>query len=164
MTGFSQFTGAQMIADKYGFSREDLDAFALQSHQRASAAAGAGAFDREILPVAVEGVADLHTRDEGIRDDATLEAIAAVKPLQEGGTISAANASQICDGASGVLVVSGRALMVRADGRMVHDMYLAQVKTPQDSKEPWDQYRIVETLSGDEAFRSMAAGGCRLVC
>ena len=52
---------------------------------------------------------------------------------------------------------------VRADGRMVHDMYLAQVKAPQDSKEPWDQYRIVETLSGDEAFRSMAAGGCRLV-
>ena len=108
VAGFSQFTGAQMIADKYGFSREDLDAFALQSHQRASAAADAGAFDREILPVAVEGAP--HTRDEGIRHDATLEAIAAVKPLQEGGTISAANASQICDGASGVLVVSGRAL------------------------------------------------------
>lgn len=52
---------------------------------------------------------------------------------------------------------------VRADGRMVHDMYLAQVKAPQESKEAWDQYRIVETLSGAEAFRSMAAGGCRLV-
>ena len=52
---------------------------------------------------------------------------------------------------------------LRADGRMVHDMYLAQVKAPGDSKEPWDQYRIVETLPGDEAFRSTAAGGCRLV-
>ena len=52
---------------------------------------------------------------------------------------------------------------LRADGRMVHDMYLAQVKAPQDSKEPWDQYQIVETLPGDEAFRPMAAGGCRLV-
>lgn len=52
---------------------------------------------------------------------------------------------------------------VRADGRMVHDMYLARVKAPQESKEEWDQYGIVETLSGDEAFRPMAAGGCRLV-
>lgn len=52
---------------------------------------------------------------------------------------------------------------VRADGRMVHEMFLAQVKAPQDSRETWDQYRIVETLPGDEAFRSMAAGGCRLV-
>jgi acetyl-CoA C-acetyltransferase len=105
---FSQFTGAQMIADKYGFSREDLDAFALESHRRAAAATQAGAFDKEIVPLAIEG--GFHTRDEGIRYDATMESIGSVKLLQEGGTISAASASQVCDGASGVLVVSERAL------------------------------------------------------
>jgi acetyl-CoA C-acetyltransferase len=110
---FSQFTGAQMIADKYGFSREDLDRFALESHRRAAAATRAGAFQEEIVPLEVEdgaGGTTLHLQDEGIRHDATLEAIGSVKLLQEGGTISAATASQICDGASGVLVVSENAL------------------------------------------------------
>jgi acetyl-CoA C-acetyltransferase len=110
--GFSQFTGAQMMAEKYGLSRSQLDAFALESHRRAAAATKAGAFDAEIVPLTVEtpeGPA-LHTKDEGIRYDATLEAIAAVKLLQENGVISAANASQICDGASGALIVSERAL------------------------------------------------------
>jgi acetyl-CoA C-acetyltransferase len=110
---FSQFTGAQMIADKYGFSREDLDGFALESHRRASAATKAGAFQDEIVPLEIEegaGGAGLHLRDEGIRHDATLESIGAVKLLQEGGKISAATASQICDGASGVMVVSENAL------------------------------------------------------
>jgi len=109
---FSQFTGAEMIAKKYGFVRDDLDRFALESHRRATAATNAHAFDAEIVPIAVEtpeGVVQ-HVRDEGIRSDATLESIGAVKLLQEGGMISAANASQICDGASGVLVVSERAL------------------------------------------------------
>jgi acetyl-CoA C-acetyltransferase len=110
--GFSQFTGAQMMADKYGLSRAHLDAFALESHRRAAAATNAGAFDAEIVPLTVEtpqGPA-LHTKDEGIRFDATLEAISAVKLLQENGVISAANASQICDGASGALIVNERAL------------------------------------------------------
>lgn len=109
---FSQFTGAQMIADKYGMSREELDVFALESHHRAAAATVAGAFEKEIIPLAIEtpGGAELHTRDEGIRHDATLEGIGAVKLLQEGGKISAANASQICDGAAGVLVVNEKAL------------------------------------------------------
>ncbi len=52
---------------------------------------------------------------------------------------------------------------VRADGRMVHDMYLAQVKEPQQSKGPWDYYNIVKVIKGDEAFRPMANGGCPLV-
>ena len=110
---FSQFVGAEMIAEKYGFSREDLDAYALESHQRAAAATDAGVFEREILPLRVEGpdgAAKTHVRDEGIRYDATMESIGSVKLLQEGGRITAANASQICDGASGVLVVSERAL------------------------------------------------------
>lgn len=105
---FSQFRGAQIIADKWGFDRDTLDRFALESHRRAAAATEAGAFEGEIVPLAVEG--GLHTRDEGIRADASLEGIGAVKLLEEGGMISAANASQICDGAAGVLVVSEAAL------------------------------------------------------
>ena len=105
---FSQFVGAEMMAEKYGFDREALDRFALESHRKAARAADAGAFDAEIVPLAVEG--GEHRRDEGIRDDATLEGIASVKLLKEDGRISAANASQICDGASGVLVVGEAAL------------------------------------------------------
>jgi acetyl-CoA C-acetyltransferase len=107
---FSQFQGAEMLARKYQLPRAALDAFALQSHQRAAAATQAGAFADEVLPVPVrlqdgsgEGV---QTIDEGIRFDASSEAISGVKLLRERGVISAANASQICDGASGVLVAS----------------------------------------------------------
>ncbi|MBW0144505.1 acetyl-CoA C-acetyltransferase [Sphingomicrobium clamense] len=105
---FSQFTGAQMMAEKHGFSREEMDAFALESHRKAAAATEEGAFEDEILPLETE--AGPHTIDEGIRFDATIEGIGSVKPLVKGGSISAANASQICDGASGVLVVNERAL------------------------------------------------------
>jgi len=110
--GFSQFTGAQMMAEKYGLNRPQLDAFALESHRRAAAATTAGAFEAEIVPLTVETAEGsmLHTKDEGIRYDATLESIGAVKLLQENGVISAANASQICDGASGALIVNERAL------------------------------------------------------
>ncbi|MES2058355.1 MAG: acetyl-CoA C-acetyltransferase [Pseudomonadota bacterium] len=109
---FSQFMGAEMIVKKHGFNREQLDAFALESHKRAIAATESGAFEREIVAIDVEtpeGV-ESHRRDEGIRYDATLESIGSVKLLQEGGAISAANASQICDGASAVLIVSEAAL------------------------------------------------------
>jgi acetyl-CoA C-acetyltransferase len=106
---FSQFDGAEKIAEKYGFSRETLDAFAAESHRRAAAATQVGAFAREIVPVVLDD-GELHDRDEGIRYDATPESIAAVRLLREGGRISAASASQICDGASAVLVVSEAAL------------------------------------------------------
>lgn len=112
---FSQFTGAEMVARKYGLSKETLDLYALQSHQRAAAASNAGHFKSEILPLGVRGAdgaftGDVHAVDEGIRFDATLQGIQNVKPLQEGGVISAANASQICDGATGVLIVNERGL------------------------------------------------------
>ena len=110
---FSQFVGAEMMAEKYQFRREELDAFALESHRKAARATEEGAFADEIvaLPVTGEdGESRLHDQDEGIRYDASLEGIASVKLLKEGGKISAANASQICDGASGVLVVSEAAL------------------------------------------------------
>jgi acetyl-CoA C-acetyltransferase len=110
---FSQFVGAEMIAEKYQFRKEELDAFALDSHRKAARATEAGAFDEEIVPLRIvdaDGNETFHTKDEGIRYDATLESIASVKLLKEGGRISAANASQICDGASGVVVVSEQAL------------------------------------------------------
>jgi acetyl-CoA C-acetyltransferase len=113
VSGFSQFTGAEMIAKKHGFSRQDLDAFGLQSHRKAAAATMAGAFDREIVPIEItlpDGTEAVHSKDEGIRYDASAESMAGVKLLQEGGTITAATASQICDGASGVMVVSEAAL------------------------------------------------------
>ncbi|MCM5569306.1 acetyl-CoA C-acetyltransferase [Burkholderiaceae bacterium FT117] len=112
---FSQFDGAEMMAAKYGLSKDALDEYALASHQRAIAATQAGAFADEILPVAVRTAdgtetAEMHRVDEGIRFDASLDAIRSVKLLREGGVITAANASQICDGASGLMVASERGL------------------------------------------------------
>lgn len=110
--GFSQFEGAEMMARKYGYDRETLDRFALKSHQLAAAAIARGAFDDEIVPISVT-TADgpsMHLLDEGVRADSTLEKIGSVKTLVDGGLITAANASQICDSASAMLVVSERAL------------------------------------------------------
>lgn len=109
----SQFRGAEKIAEKHGLSKEAMDAFALQSHLRAIAATNAGVFAGEIIPVTgldAAGAEVLHNVDEGIRFDVSLEAIAGVKPLIAGGRLSAATASQMCDGASGVMVVSERVL------------------------------------------------------
>lgn len=109
---FSQFMGAEMIVKKHGFSKDDLDRFALSSHEKAIAATKAGAFEAEIVPVDIEtpeGAAQ-HTVDEGIRFDATLEGIAGVKLISPDGALTAASASQICDGSSAVLVVSEEAL------------------------------------------------------
>jgi acetyl-CoA C-acetyltransferase len=83
--------------------------------QRAAAAIRSGAFEREIVPVEVRtaeagATGEQHTADEGVRLEATREGIAGVKPITEGGLCSAATASQICDGASGVMVVNERGL------------------------------------------------------
>jgi len=109
----SQFESAETIARKFGLSRDDLDAFALQSHERARAAIEAGAFDREIIDVPVvtaEGSATIHRQDEGVRFNASAAGLAGLKPVAEGGVITAGNASQICDGSAAVLVMSARAL------------------------------------------------------
>jgi acetyl-CoA C-acetyltransferase len=106
---FSQFTGAEMVTKKHGLSKDDLDRYALRSHQRAIAATQGGKFTDEIVPVDVklaDGTTESHRVDEGIRFDATLEGIQGVKLLAEDGCITAASASQICDGASGVMVVN----------------------------------------------------------
>ena len=109
---FSQFMGAEMIVKKHGFSKDDLDRFGLSSHQKAIAATNAGAFKDEIVPIEIETADGMawHTVDEGIRFDATLEGIAGVKLISEGGSLTAATSSQICDGSSAALVVSEAAL------------------------------------------------------
>jgi len=104
---FSQFTGAELVADKWNLSREDLDKFALESHQKAAHATESKYFDREILPVEgrnAEGINDLVMVDEGIRFDASLDKLAGLNPVTEGGVITAGNASQITDGAAAVML------------------------------------------------------------
>jgi acetyl-CoA acyltransferase len=109
----SQGIGAEMIADQWGISREELDAFSVQSHQRAARATAEGRFENEITPVAIrddEGhdTDELLTSDEGIRPDSTVETLAKLKPAfkPEDGKITAGNSSQITDGASAVLIMS----------------------------------------------------------
>ena len=112
-----QGISAEMIADKWNLSREDLDAFSARSHQRAAAATAEGRFERQILPVAlkhkdketgkVTESPELVTTDEGIRPETTVETLAKLKPsFKPDGKITAGNSSQITDGASAVLVMS----------------------------------------------------------
>jgi acetyl-CoA acyltransferase len=108
-----QGISAEMIADKWDLSREDLDAFAAQSQQRATTATEEARFDREIVPVAVKDAEGQETgevlaTDEGVRPGTTVEGLSALKPAfkPEGGKVTAGNSSQITDGASAVLVMS----------------------------------------------------------
>ena len=107
-----QGISAEMIADKWGLSREDLDAFAAQSHQRAARARDEGRFSNEIIPVKVKDASGKETDevfdyDEGIRPDSTVETLAKLKPaFKPDGKVTAANSSQITDGASAVLIMS----------------------------------------------------------
>ncbi|MBV9351493.1 MAG: acetyl-CoA C-acetyltransferase [Mycobacterium sp.] len=103
----SQFRGAELIAERWNLSREEMERFALSSHQRALAAIRAGHFDNEIVSVATNGT-DFRI-DEGPRET-TLEKMAALPTLSEGGRLTAALASQISDGASAVLLASEQAI------------------------------------------------------
>lgn len=110
---FSQFTGAELLAKKHGLTREELDQFAYDSHVKAARATKEGRFKREIVPVEVTlegGAKALHEVDEGIRFDPSLEKTRALEPLVPGGVITAANSSQICDGAAAVLIANERAV------------------------------------------------------
>ncbi len=108
----NQGIGAEMIADQWGISREELDEFSVESHRRGARATAEGRFDREIVPVHVrddEGndTDEVMTTDEGIRPDSNVETLAKLKPAyKEGGKVTAGNASQITDGASAVLIMS----------------------------------------------------------
>lgn len=100
----SQFRGAEMIADKWDISREEMEQFAFESHERAIRAQDEGRFDREISPLAGVSI------DETPRRGTSLEKMAQLTPLQVGGKLTAAVSSQICDGSSAVLVMSEAAV------------------------------------------------------
>ena len=113
----SQFRAADLIADKWGIGRPEMERYALASHQRAVRAIDAGAFDAEIVPYG-----DV-TADECPRRDTTLEKMAALKPLRPGGLITAALSSQIADGAAALLIASDRAVRehrLRPRARIAH--------------------------------------------
>ncbi|MGZ4316227.1 MAG: thiolase family protein [Gaiellaceae bacterium] len=166
-----QGISAEVLADEWGFSREELDAFSLESHRRAAAAADEGRFDAEIVPI---DLTNPHTGvvfgvDETPRRDTSLEALAALKPafLPEG-KVTAGNSSQICDGAAAVLVASERAadrlgLEPRArfvsfglagvdPHRMLHGNPQACEKALARAGLTWDDISVIEV---NEAFASV---------
>jgi acetyl-CoA acyltransferase len=163
-----QGISAEVIADEWGFSREELDAFSLESHRRAATAADEGRFDGEIVPI---DLTNPHTGvvfavDETPRRDTSLEALAALKPafLPEG-KVTAGNSSQICDGAAAVLVASESAagrlgLQPRArfvsfglagvdPHRMLHGNPEACEKALTRAGLTWDDISVIEV---NEAF------------
>ena len=166
-----QGISAEVLADEWGFSREELDAFSLESHRRAAAAADEGRFAAEIVPI---DLTNPHTGvvfgvDETPRRDTSLEALAALKPafLPEG-KVTAGNSSQICDGAAAVLVASERAadrlgLEPRArfvsfglagvdPHRMLHGNPQACEKALARADLTWDDISVIEV---NEAFASV---------
>ena len=101
---------AEAVAEKHSFTREQQDAFAVESHRRAAAAWNEGRFDAEVIPVEVKGKKGSLTiaRDESIREDTTMESLAALKPAfkKEGGTVTAGNAPGVNDAAAALVVMS----------------------------------------------------------
>ena len=116
-----QGLGAEMIADQWEIPRSELDELALRSHRLAHQATEEGRFEREMLPMSVNG--DTYVTDQGIRPDTTLEALSQLKPVfKEDGKITAGNSSQISDGAAAVLLMSAdkaKELGLRARARIV---------------------------------------------
>lgn len=110
---FSQFDGAELLAEKYEITRDDLDAFGLLSHERAAAATKNGYFEKEVVAIPIkleDGSEDLHKIDEGIRFEATLEGLQGLNPLREDGVITAGSASQISDGSAAIMVANEEAV------------------------------------------------------
>jgi acetyl-CoA C-acetyltransferase len=110
--GFHMGVGAELIATKYGFSREEQDAFAAESHRRAAAATAAGLFRDEILPVEIPAAKkgatpQIFDADESIRPDTTVEILSGLKPaFQKDGTVTAGNSPGVSDGAAALVVTS----------------------------------------------------------
>ena len=167
-----QGISAELIAEQWGFSREELDAYSLESHRRALAAIEEGSFEREIVPIEVSNphVGTLFAVDETPRADTSLEALAALKPsFLPDGKVTAGNSSQICDGAAAVLVASEGAcsrlgLEPRAQfvsfGLAGVDPRLMLHGNPQASERAltraglgWDDMAVIEV---NEAFASVA--------
>ena len=166
-----QGISAEVIADEWGFTREQLDAFSLESHRRAIAATDEGRFENEIMPVEVSNphVGVQLAVDETPRRDTSAEALAALQPaFVPDGKVTAGNSSQICDGAAAVLVTGERAadrlgLRPRArfvsfglagvdPHRMLHGNPEACVKALTRARLTWDDVSVIEV---NEAFASV---------
>ena len=166
-----QGISAEVIADEWGFSRKELDAYSLESHRRAIAAIDEGRFENELVPVEVTNphAGTLVGVDETPRRDTTAEALASLKPaFLPDGKVTAGNSSQICDGAAGVLVTSEAAasrlgLEPRArfvsfglagvdPYRMLHGNPEACAKALARAGLTWDDMAVIEV---NEAFASV---------
>ncbi len=104
-----QGISAELIAEKWGITREENDKFSVESHLRAARATEEGRFDREIVPITVNGEngEEVVARDEGIRPDSNIEKLATLKPaFKPDGVVTAANSSQITDGAAAILIMT----------------------------------------------------------
>lgn len=122
----SQGAAAELIADRYGISREDMDEFAARSHRLAHAATVSGAFTREMLPI--QDGDEVHTSDQGIRPGTNVARLAELKPaFRPGGRVTAGNSSQVSDAAAAVLLMSARKveeLGIKARARVVDQVVL----------------------------------------
>jgi acetyl-CoA acetyltransferase family protein len=166
-----QGISAEVIADEWGLSREELDAYSVESHRRAVAARDEGRFANEIVPIEVSNprVGVLVDADETPRADTSLEALAALRPaFREDGKVTAGNSSQICDGAAALLVASERAVerlgleprarfvsfgLVGVDPhRMLHGNPEACAKALARAGLDWDEVGVIEV---NEAFASV---------
>jgi acetyl-CoA acyltransferase len=124
---WTQFRVAQALADRDGITREEMDAYSLESHRRAAAATDSGHFARELIPVPVKDAAGEPTGevlevDEGVRRDTSLEKLAALEPVEPGTQITAGNSSQVTDGAAAMLIAEASVaerLGLRARARVV---------------------------------------------
>jgi acetyl-CoA acyltransferase len=167
-----QGISAELIAEEWGFSREELDAYSLESHRRALAAADEGRFGAEIVPIEVSNphVGTLFAVDETPRADTSAEALAALPPaFVPEGKVTAGNSSRICDGAAAVLVASEAACsrlgleprarfvsfgLVGVDPRlMLHGNPQASERALARAGLGWDDVAVVEV---NEAFASVA--------
>jgi acetyl-CoA acyltransferase len=167
-----QGIAAELIAERWGFSREELDAYSYESHRRALAAIEEGRFENEIVPIEIFNprVGMLFEVDETPRADTSPEALADLKPaFQEDGVVTAGNSSQICDGAAAVLIASESActrLGLEPRARFVSfglagvDPRLALHGNPEASQRAlakaglgWDDIAVIEV---NEAFASVA--------
>ncbi|TVQ64865.1 MAG: acetyl-CoA C-acyltransferase [Balneolaceae bacterium] len=112
-TGETMGQSCDKMASKYGASRQEQDAYALRSHQLAAKAAEEGLFDREVIPVSVNGGSAIIASDNGVRADSSLEKLASLKPafIRPHGTVTAGNASFLTDGASAALIMEREAAL-----------------------------------------------------
>ena len=166
-----QGVSADMIAEQWGISRQDVDRFAYESHMKAARAREEGRFDREIMPVTVslEGVETEFTQDEGIRPDTSLEKLAVLQPsFGEGGVHTAGNSSQISDGAAALLLMSAakaRELGVKPRARIVAQLVVGSdpvlmltgpiTATPQVLERAGLKLAEIDRIEINEAFASV---------